>query len=158
MTWYPNDRNIKFGTLLKEGSLHSPSFTKVLRPIFWFWYFEAVRFASRIFLHQSTTSYFILFLVLWSSQIRFANLPASKYYILFYFIFGTLKQSDLLRKSDCIKVLHPIFWSLVLWSSQICFTNLPASKYYILVFNFSTLEQSDSLRESSCTKVLHPIS
>ena len=34
MTWYANDRDIKFGTLLKEGSLWSPSFTKVLHPIF----------------------------------------------------------------------------------------------------------------------------
>ena len=79
----------RFGTLLKEGEQSEPSFTtgKVLYPNFWFWYFEAVRFASRIFLHQSTTSYF------------FKN-------------FGTLKQSDLLCKSSCIEVLHI---SLQLW-------------------------------------------
>jgi len=88
MTCYLNDRNIKLGTLLKEGLLHSPSFTKVLHPIFLFWYFEAVRFALQIFLHQSTTFYFL--------------------------IFGTLKQSDLLCKSFCIKVLHSIFLILVL--------------------------------------------
>ena len=92
MTWYPNDRNIRFGTLLKEGERSEPSFTKVLHPIFWFWYFEAVRFASQIFLHQSTTSYFLIFgissyfliLVLWSSQIHFIHLPAPKYCILIF--------------------------------------------------------------------------
>ena len=75
----------------------------------------------------------ILGLVLWWRKVRFAHLPSPKYYILF-FDFGTLKQSDLLRKSSCIKVLHPIFWSLVLWSSQIHFTHLPAPKYCILIF------------------------
>ena len=83
---------------------HLPS-PKYYILFFWFWYFEAVRFASRIFLHQSTTSYFLTF--------------------------GTLKQSDSLRESSCIKVLHPIFKKI------------------------GTLKQSDLLRKSSCIKVLH---
>ena len=72
----------------------------------------------------------VLGLVLCYRKVRFAHLPSPKYYILI-FDFGTLKQSDSLRESSCIKVLHPIFKK------------------------FGTLKQSDLLRKSSCIKVLH---
>ena len=96
MTWYANDRDIKFGTLLKEGLLHSPSFTKVLHPIFWFWYFVAGRWANHgggsplskwhdITMTEisSTASYFLIF-VFWGRKVSKANLPAPKYFILFF--------------------------------------------------------------------------
>ena len=159
MTWYPNYRYNRFLVLCwrKVRFAHLPS-PKYYILFFWFWYFEAVRFASRIFLHQSTTSYFFYFWyfegggysplskwhVIWMTEIlnwvlcwrkvRFAHLPSPKYCILFSYV-GTLMQEDLRSKSDCIKVLHSIFWFLVLWSSQICFANPPASKYYILFFD-----------------------
>jgi len=77
----------------------------VLHPIFDIWNFEAVRFASQIFLHQSTSSYFFEF---WYFEaVRFAlQIFLHQSTSFYFFIFGTLKQSDLLCKSSCIKVLH----------------------------------------------------
>ena len=85
MTWYPNDKYIRFGTLLKEGLLRSPSFTKVLHPIFLIigtWMQAGER--SKPDCIQVLHSIFFITLVLWCSQVHFAHLPAPKYCILLF--------------------------------------------------------------------------
>ena len=134
MTWYANDRDIKFGTLLKEGSLHSPSFTKVLHPIFF--YFGTLMQSGLLYSPSCTKVLHPIF-----------------------FIFGTLMQSGSLRSPSCTKVLHPIFYFLYFDAvrfasltflhqstsfylfifgtlSQVHFTHLPTPKYCILFFYF----------------------